>query len=112
MKKLVSEIHVSDTIYEYATNLVFATRNPEKYSLSDIWKYISYWVSPRGSISLIKWSQAVALMRGRDFVIPEDIKHIAKSTLAHRLVLNYEAIADEIKPEDIIGFILEKVKIA
>jgi len=51
-------------------------------------------------------------MRGRDFVIPEDIKHIAKSTLAHRLVLNYEAIADEIKPEDIIGFILEKVKIA
>jgi MoxR-like ATPase len=51
-------------------------------------------------------------MRGRDFVIPEDIKYIASSALAHRLVLNYEAIADEIKPEDIIERILEKVKIA
>ena len=112
IKKIVSEIHVSDSINEYATNLVFATRDPEKYDLWDIWKYMSYGVSPRWSISLIKGSQAVALLRWRDFVIPEDIKYIAKSALAHRLVLNYEAIADDIKAENIIESILEKVKIA
>jgi MoxR-like ATPase len=111
LKSLCESIHVSDNIYEYATDLVFATRDPSGYGLDSIKTYLNYWVSPRGSISLIKCSQARALLEWRDFVIPEDIKSIASSVLAHRLVLSYEALADWIDAENIISKILEMVKI-
>lgn len=103
IKELVSKIHVSENIINYITDLVFATRANHKY--------LSYWVSPRWSISLIKASKVLAFLDWRDFVIPEDIKEIAVSVLAHRLVLNYEAVADEITPESIILEILNSVKI-
>jgi MoxR-like ATPase len=73
---------------------------------------LNYWVSPRWSLSLLKSAKAVALLSGRSFVIPEDIKEVATWALAHRLVLNYDAVADEISEEDIINKILDKVKIS
>jgi len=103
IKELVEEIHVSENIIDYITDIIFETRKDNKY--------LSYWVSPRWSISLIKASKAVAFLNWRDFVIPEDVKEIAISVLSHRLVLNYEAIAEEIKSEEIIKTILENVKI-
>lgn len=108
---LCESVHVSENIYDYITDLVFATRNPEKYELSQVSKYLQYWVSPRWSIALVKASQAIALIQGRDFVIPEDVKHVATGALAHRLVLNYEAIADEVMAEGIVQNIIDTVKI-
>ena len=107
IQKLISNIHISENISEYITDLVFATRNPN----AEVWKYLNYWVSPRGSISLVKASKVVAFLNGRDFVIPEDVKEIAVSTLAHRLVLNYEAVADNVTWEDIVKHILNSVEI-
>ena len=107
IQKLISEIHVSENISEYITDLVFATRKPN----AEIGKYLNYGVSPRWSISLIKASKVVAFLDGRDFVIPEDVKEIAVSALAHRLVLNYEAVADNISGEDIVKLVLNTVKI-
>jgi len=111
IQAFTQNIHVSSNIYDYITDLVFATRTPKEYELEDIEKYLSYWVSPRWWIALIQWSQALAFQNGRDFVIPEDVKHIAHQALSHRLVLNYEAIADEVTADDIVTQILEKVKI-
>lgn len=103
IKELVEQIYVSENIINYITDIIFETRKGNKY--------LSYWVSPRWSISLIKASKAVAFLNWRDFVIPEDIKKIAVSVLSHRLVLSYEAIADDIIAENLILEILENVKI-
>ena len=111
IQELTQKIHISTNIYDYITDLVFATRNPLEYDLDGIQKYLSYGVSPRWWIALIQASQAIAFQNGRDFVIPEDVKQIAHESLAHRLVLNYEAIADEVTAEDIVTQVLEKVKI-
>ncbi len=103
IKKEIQKLHVSENIIDYITNIITQTRNNHKY--------LSYWVSPRWSIALLKASKTLAFLNSRDFVTPEDIKEMAIPTLAHRLVLNYEAIADEIKPEEIIKDVLENVKI-
>lgn len=107
VQELISKIHLSENIAEYITDLVFATRKPN----AEVGKYLNYWVSPRWSISLVKASKVVAFLNWRDFVIPEDVKEIATSTLAHRLVLNYEAVADNVNWEDIVNLILNSVKI-
>ncbi len=111
LQQATQSVHISENIYDYVTDLVFATRKPEDFWLEEIGKYLHYWVSPRWWIALVQSSQALALLRWRDFVIPEDVKEIAHSALGHRLVLNYEAIADEIEAKSIIDQILEKVKI-
>ena len=108
---ILKKIYVSDNIYDYIARLIDASRHPEQYWLENIKKYIQYWISPRWGISLLNWSKVVALMNWRDFVLPEDIKQIAEKTLSHRLVLSYEAIADNIKSNDIIKEILSKVPI-
>ncbi len=112
LQKLLEKIYVSENIIDYITDLVFATRNPEKYNLEEIWKYLNYWVSPRWSLALLKWAKALALLSGRSFVIPEDVKEIAVSALAHRLVLNYDAVADEVSETDIVNMILDRVRIS
>ena len=103
IQNIIEEIHISENIIEYITDLILATRKKHKY--------LTYWVSPRWSISLLKASKVIAFLDWRNFVIPEDIKEIAISVLAHRLVLNYEAIADEISPENIIKEILSSIEI-
>jgi len=107
----LKNIYVSENIFDYISKLIDATRNPEKYNLENISKYIQYGISPRWGISLLNAAKVVALMNWRDFVLPEDIKEIWEKTLAHRLVLTYEAIADEIDKKDIIKEIFNKVSI-
>lgn len=108
--KLISDfaesIYVDDNIYEYVKDIVFYTRNS-----IDLNKYLAYWASPRASIALIKAAKVLAMIEGRDFVIPEDIKEIAYPVLRHRLILNYEAIAEWITTDKIIEKILESVKV-
>ncbi|MDQ7009764.1 MAG: AAA family ATPase [Candidatus Gracilibacteria bacterium] len=112
IQKLLKEIYVSDNIFKYVTDIIDSTRNPENYgNLEQIKKYLSYGISPRGGIFLISAAKVVALLNKRTFVIPEDIKKIATNVLSHRLVLNYEAISDDITNEKIIDVILKNIKV-
>ena len=111
LQDLVKKIHVSENIIDYVSDIVFATREPKNYGLESIKKYLKYWVSPRWTISLIAWAKVVAFLEGRSFVIPEDIKEMVKQTLSHRLVLTYEAIADEVSSDMIIEKIISSIKI-
>jgi len=104
IQDILKQIYVSDNIFEYVGNIIDATRNK-------ISKYLEYWVSPRWWISLIAAAKVVALMDKRDFVMPEDIKKVAPRVLAHRLVLNYDAVADWVTPEKIVNEILKNVKV-
>ncbi|PIE85444.1 ATPase [Candidatus Gracilibacteria bacterium] len=106
LQKLVTEVYVDDHIYEYVRDIIIFTRENDK-----IKKYLSYGASPRASISLIKASKALAVINGRDHVIPEDIKEMAKPVLRHRVILSYESIADEVEVDDIIQVILDTVEI-
>ncbi len=110
LQRIVDQIHVDDKIKRYATDIVFATRYPTRYGLNDIAKYIDWGASPRASLGFIKASKALAFLDGRSYVLPEDIKDIAFDILRHRIILSYEAYADNIKQEDIISRILVKVK--
>lgn len=111
IQNTIKEIHASDTILDYINDIIFASRFPEKYGLDDLTKYISYGFSPRGSLALLKASQAEAFLNGRDFVIPEDVKKVAPYSLTHRLVTNYEAIADNISNKYIVEKILDTIPI-
>jgi len=111
MQNLIKEVHISDVIFDYINDIIFASRFPEEYELDDLAKYISYGFSPRGSLALFKASQAEAFLDGRDFVLPEDVKKVAPYALTHRLVTNYEAIADNISNEYIVERILDSIPI-
>ena len=90
--------------------MVFATRYPEKYGLSELKNYISFGASPRASINLAIASRAYAFIKGRAFVIPEDVKEIAKDVLRHRIGLSFEAEAEEVTQDEIVNRILSKVQ--
>ena len=106
---ILKQINVSDNIYDYVSKIIDATRNPQNYNLGNLQKYIQYGISPRWGISLINAAKVVALMNNRDFVLPEDVKQVAEKVLAHRLVLTYDAIADNVKWKDIIKSIIDEI---
>lgn len=107
IQEIVGEIYVDQNIFEYIKDIVFYTRDNK----NDVWKYLFYWASPRASISLLIAAKALAFLSWRDFVIPEDVKEISKQVLRHRLIMNYEAIAENIWVDDLIDTILNKVKV-
>lgn len=109
-KKLSNQIYLDEKIEKYILDMVFATRYPEKYGLSDIKNYISFGASPRASINLAIASRAYAFIKGRAFVIPEDVKEIAKDVLRHRIGLSFEAEAEEVTQDDIVNKILSKIQ--
>lgn len=111
IQKVLEDIYISDNIYEYVSEVIESTRNPEKYWLWKLKDYLSYGISPRWWLSLISWAKVLALMDARSYVIPEDIKKIAKNVLSHRLVLNYEAVANDVKVEDIVKIIMDWIKV-
>jgi len=107
-RDLVNRVYADEKAKRYIIDLVFATREPEKYGL-DIKGLIEFGASPRASIYLTMAAKAEALMNGRGFVTPEDVKAMTSDVLRHRLTLTYEAEADEVTPEDVIAMILNKV---
>jgi len=109
-KNLINQIYLDEKIEKYILDMVFATRYPEKYGLSDIKNYISFGASPRASINLAIASRAFAFIKGRAFVIPEDVKEIAKDVLRHRIGLSFEAEAEEISQDEIVNRILGKIQ--
>jgi MoxR-like ATPase len=111
IKNEINKITISESLERYIIELVFATRNPLEYGLKEEAEYIQFGVSPRASINLNLAAKAMAYLNGRDFVLPEDIKEIAKDVLNHRIILNYEAEADGVNSRQLVENILRKVAI-
>jgi MoxR-like ATPase len=108
-QRAASAVYVDRLLVEYATDLASATRRPDLYGLPGLVPYVAFGASPRGSINLVRASQAVALLRGRDYVLPRDVQILAKDVLRHRLVLSYEALAEEVPADEILDSILDAV---
>lgn len=109
-KEIVNKIYLDEKIEKYILDMVFATRFPERYGLSELKNYISFGASPRASINLAIASRAYAFLKGRAFVIPEDVKALAQDVLRHRIGLTFEAEAEEITSEEIVNRILAKIQ--
>jgi MoxR-like ATPase len=107
----VNKVKISESLERYIIELVYATRKPMEYKLNEQAQYIQFGASPRASINLNLASKAMAYMDGRDYVLPEDIKEVALDVMNHRIILNYEAEADNVRTSDIIKVILGKVPI-
>ena len=110
-QKLVNDIYIDPKIHDYILNIVFATRNPEKYNLDNLKDLITFGASPRASINLVLASKSKAFIDGRGYVVPEDVKYVAEDILRHRILLSYEAEAEEISTEDIILQLLKEVPV-
>ncbi len=111
LKNAVKAIHVDEEIEKYMIDLVTATRKPEYFGLETIAPFIQFGASPRVSIDMFKAVRAVAFLKGRDFVNPSDVATILKELMRHRLVLSYEAQAQEINIDDLIETIIKAVPI-
>ncbi len=110
-KAVVREVYMDEKIEQYIVDIVFASRNPEDYGLSQFKDMISFGGSPRASINLALAAKAYAFIHRRGYVIPEDVRAIAKDVMRHRIGLSYEAEAENISSEDIISEILNKVEV-
>lgn len=110
-RELVREVYVDERIEQYVTDIVFATRYPEKYKLEHLKPYISYGGSPRASISLALAARSLAFIRRRGYVVPDDVRGVAYDVLRHRIGLTYEAEAAEMTTDKIISEILAKVEV-
>jgi MoxR-like ATPase len=110
-KDLVRQIYMDEKIEQYILDIVFATRNPEKYKLEKLKPLIAYGASPRGSINLALAAKSQAFLNKRGFVIPEDVRSICNDVLRHRLGLTYEAEAENINVEGVIEEVLKQINV-
>lgn len=110
-KDLVKQIYMDEKIEQYILDIVFATRNPEKYKLEKLKPLISYGASPRGSINLALAAKSQAFLNKRGFVIPEDVRSICNDVLRHRIGLTYEAEAESINVEGVIEEVLKQINV-
>ena len=108
---LCARIYVDEKLKDYILNIVFATRQPKEHNLADLAPLLRYGASPRASIYLLTAARAMAFLRRRGFVIPEDIKELAPDVLRHRLILSYEAEAEELTTDDVVKRVLEGVEV-
>jgi MoxR-like ATPase len=111
LQAAVKTVFVDPALIDYAVRVSAATRNPAAIGLTEIAHYITYGVSPRASIYLVAAARALALVRGRRYVLPEDLRAIAPDVLRHRLVLSYEALGDNVNVEQVIDAVLQRVPI-
>lgn len=109
MQGVADAVYVHPKLTEYAVTLANATRRPQEVGLADLASYISYGSSPRASLNMIIGAKALALIRGREYVLPEDVRDIAPEVIRHRLVLSYEALAQNITGDHIVTRVLERL---
>ena len=110
-REIVNEVYIDEKIEKYILDIVFATRKPEDYNLSDLTGLIQYGASPRASIYLALASKAYAFIKERGYVTPQDVKSIGPDVLRHRIIVSYEAEAEEKTSEDIIKRIFEEIEV-
>ena len=101
--------YVDPSLIQYAVRLASATRQPDRYGVVDFAKYVTFGASPRASIHLIEGARALAYLRGRDYVLPDDVSDLAPDVLRHRLVLSYEALADGLTPDQLVHKIMQRI---
>ncbi|GIW07680.1 MAG: ATPase [Dehalococcoidia bacterium] len=109
-QRQVELVYVDPKVIEYAVTLTTATRRPADFGLPQLAKFISFGASPRGSINLILGAKALAVLRGRDYVVPDDVRDLALDVLRHRMVLSYEALAQDVTGDNIVRAILTAVR--
>ncbi len=107
----VREVYMDEKIEKYILDIIFATRYPEKYELSDLKPLISFGASPRGSINLATAAKCYAFIKRRGYVIPEDVRAVVHDVLRHRIGITYEAEAEDVSSEDIINKIINKIEV-
>lgn len=110
VQRMAKQVAVDDAIKNYIVNIVTATRNPRAIIDANLARYVEYGVSPRGGIALLQIAQALALINGRGYVTPDDVKQLRHAALRHRIILNFEAAADDVHPEAIIDAIFAKIQ--
>jgi len=111
LRDVVDQVFVDDKIYTYVANLTAATRAPEHWGLKDLKRLIQYGASPRASIFMIKAAKAYAFLHGRGYVTPQDVKTMSPDVMRHRLVVTYEAEAQDLNSDDLLVKILDKVDV-
>jgi MoxR-like ATPase len=110
-RKVIQQVYVDDKVKDYIVSVVFATREPKKHGLKDLGPLIEYGASPRASIALNLAARAHAFMKRRGYVTPEDVKAIGPDVLRHRIVLTYEADAEEVTAEQVVKRVFEVVEV-
>ncbi|MFA7677503.1 MAG: AAA family ATPase [Candidatus Omnitrophota bacterium] len=110
-RAVVDEVYMDEKIEKYILDIVFATREPKRYKLDDLTNLIQYGASPRASIALVVASKAYAFIQGRGYVTPQDVKSIGMDVLRHRVIVSYEAEAEEKTSEDIIKRIFDEIEV-
>jgi MoxR-like ATPase len=111
LQREADRVYVDPALIEYAVRMVTATRKPKEYGVSEITRYITFGASPRASINLILTARALAFVRGRSYVLPEDVLDMALDVMRHRLVLSYEALSDNVTSDMVLKKILDRVPI-
>ncbi|MAD52354.1 MAG: MoxR family ATPase [Candidatus Marinimicrobia bacterium] len=110
-QNVINDIYVDEKVEDYVLDLVFATRNPGKYNLGDMENLIEYGASPRATINLILAAKARAFLQHRGYVTPEDVRFVGRDVLRHRVILTYEAEAEELTSEDVLQRLFDSVEI-
>jgi MoxR-like ATPase len=111
MQEQVDRVYVDPALIEYAVRLANTTRDPAAAGLGDLSRYVSYGASPRASINLILAGRALAFIRGRDYVVPADVTELVLDVFRHRLVLSYEALSDDVTPDNILTRVMAAVPV-
>jgi MoxR-like ATPase len=109
LQRSTDAVYVDPALIEYSVRVVAATRQPTSVGQDEVASYITYGASPRASINMILGAKALAFVRGRDYCLPQDVRDLALDVLRHRIVLSYEALADNVSPDQILGSILNAV---
>ena len=110
-QNVINDIYVDEKVEDYVLDLVFATRKPDQYNLGDMENLIEYGASPRATINLILAAKARAFLQHRGYVTPEDIRYVGRDVLRHRVILTYEAEAEELTSEDVLQRLFDRIEI-
>ena len=111
LQAAVDQVYVDPALIEFAVRMVTATREPQLVGLPDLHRYIMYGASPRASINLILTARALAFVRGRTYVLPQDVLDMALDVMRHRLVLSYEALSDNVTGDDLLNKIIDQLPV-
>jgi MoxR-like ATPase len=109
LQALCREVYVDPSLVQYAVRLVSATRTPEKHGLKDFARLLTYGASPRATIGLVEGARALAMLRGRNYALPEDMSDLVPDVLRHRLVLSYEGLSEGLDADDLVARIMDAV---
>ena len=110
-REAVAQVYIDEKIEQYIADMVFATRYPDRYGLSELKEMITFGGSPRASINMAKAARTVAFLQGRAYVVPEDVRAVAHDVLCHRIGMSYEAEASFVTSREIVDRIINKVEV-